>query len=327
MAWAGINLSKGWFLFNFRIELKMKVRFVGLSIKSGDGVNASDFLDYLISQNGISIEYNDYERRCYVEKTANEKYYIGLFLTIKDQKKFCELRDNGTVAVGTLADGSSLMDFNFFVINKSNGFCMYQHYHQSCSANQFGAFLKQRFRTLQDQSSKNEKDQKSTLTKKDEQKINSKYSKSLSWDLIVRPEKIDAILAELDTIQTFVIDFSYLVETESPFVPMKNYVSKERKSFVFASKTPASVLTPVLKDIISLYDISHGNVKGKDFDGIEKIIKISENPDNFGEYEHDYVVGKLDSLDLNKFYDNWVVTELLSKIEEFKHIFNAKNKP
>lgn len=248
----------------------MKVRFVGLNITTGDGIGQKDFVDYLISQNGVAIDYKDYERRCYVEKTVNEKYYIGLFLTIKDQKKFCELRDNGTVAMGTLADGSNLMDFNFFIINKSNGSCMYQHYHQSCSANQFGAFLKQRFRTLQDQYLKNEKDQKSTLTTKEKSSISEKYKKSLSWDLIVRPEKIDAILAELDTIQTFVIDFSSLEEKEPPFTPMKNYVTRERKSFVFARKTPASVLTPVLRDIISLCDISRGKVTGKDFDGIEK---------------------------------------------------------
>lgn len=307
----------------------MKVRFLGLGFNSGDGISLNDFMDNLSSKNGKEFDFNGYKRFCYVQDLENEKYIAGLFLTIKDQKKFCELKNNKgnlQVKVNTLDANSNLIDFNFFIINNENGLCLYQHYHNSCSANQFGLFLRQRYKEYQELMCKNAKKSKESITKKQEALINKRYKKSLTWELMVRAEKIDELLEELDTIRAFEIDFFSLQADEPVFTPMTNLVSKERRSFSFIKKTQASVLTPTIKDIISKFDIRNGRIFGKDIDGIEKIIKISENPDNFGEYEYDELAEKLQSLDMNNFYKNWVVTELLNKAQEFKYIFEASIK-
>ena len=140
---------------------------------------------------------------------------------------------------------------------------------------------------------------------------------------MVRQEKINELLKELDTIRSFEIDFFNLKASDSAFTPLSQFVCKERRTFGFIKKTLATVLTPTITGIISKFDITNGRVFGKDVDGIEKIIKISENPDNFSEYEYDNIAEKLNLLDIEVFYENWVIKELLSKADEYKHIFEA----
>ncbi len=283
-------------------------------------------MEHMESQNNTSSNFRDYKRFCYVKDLENEKYIAGLFVTIKDQRKFCELKNNDgklKVKVNTLDANSNLMDFNFFIINIENGLCLYQHYHNSCSPNQFGYFLHQKFREFQEKLCQSEKDSKSNLTNKQEKLINKNYKKGLTWELMVRPEKIGDLLNELDTIRAFEIDFFHLKADDSEFKPLSNFVNKERRTFGFMKKTLASVLTPTITDIISKLNITNGRVFGKDIDGIERIIKISENPDNFGEYEYDNIAEKLNSLDIESFHKNWVIKELLSKAGEYKHIFES----
>lgn len=304
----------------------MKVRFVGVAIKVGNIQNLCPFLNYLAENNGNSINFGDYERRCYVNNDENEQYVRGLFLTIKSQKTFCELVNNSTINVNTIGKNSSLMDFNFFIINKETGFCMYQHYHNSCSVNQFSSFLKIRFTSFQNLNIENQKKLKVNLAENDIKLINEKYKDFLTWELIIRQEKIDEIFADLDTIQRFSIDFLYLEEVEPIFSPMTSHLRKETKTFNFKPKTSIRSLVHTFKNIISKYSIHSGSIKGRDINGIDRVIQLYENPDYFGEYDYDYVTKELDHLDLNKFYDNWVINQLLEKVKNFKHIFNNKNK-
>lgn len=73
-------------------------------------------------------------------------------------------------------------------------------------------------------------------------------------------------------------------------------------------------------------DIEDGKVVGVDSDGIDRVLRITDNPDNFGEYDYDAVAPKINSLDIDEFEKSWVITELLAKCTEYKHIFLAKVK-
>jgi hypothetical protein len=215
------------------------------------------------------------------------------------------------------------MDFNFFIINKNNGLCLYQHYHNSCSANQFGYFLHQKFKEKQEKLCLDEKNENPSLTEKQKKTINKKYKKGLTWELMVRPEKIGELLEELDSIRALEIDFFSLKANESEFTPLTNLVSKERRRFSFLKEKQTLELPPIITNIILKLNVTKGRVFGKDLNGIERIIRISDNPDNFGEYEYDSVAEKLNSLNIENFYDNWIIKELLKKAKEFNHIFEA----
>ena len=51
----------------------MKVRFLGLSLNSGDGVSLDGFMQYMESQNDASIDFNDYKRFCYIKNIKNKE--------------------------------------------------------------------------------------------------------------------------------------------------------------------------------------------------------------------------------------------------------------
>ena len=303
----------------------MKVRFLGFSLNPGGGLSLQDFfVKHMVLLNGNEFDFNRYKRLCYIHNDKN--IVIGLLLTIKNHKRFCELRDEGgalKIKVNTVGSDSDLMDFNFFVINTLNGLGLYQHYHNSCSINQFGRLLRRKFREIQDKLYKEELEAAGELSKKEENKLKKKYKPSMSFELMVRPEKLEELVKGLETIRSFEVDFFALKADEPEFAPMSPYLKKERRIFSFRRKTKAKDVVGIIKDAVTNLSIIRGRVIGRDVSNIERIIRISENPDNFGEYDYDFVAEKVNSLDLNDFVKSWVAEELRNKFNEYDHIFSA----
>ncbi len=78
----------------------------------------------------------------------DDDYFVGLVVTVKDHRAYCELvsEEGGMrLKVNELAEGSHLMDFNFFVFHKTTHQGLYQHYHQSCSPGAFADLCAVRF--------------------------------------------------------------------------------------------------------------------------------------------------------------------------------------
>lgn len=85
-------------------------------------------------------------------------------------------------------------------------------------------------------------------------------------------------------------------------------------------------LASSISNIVTKFGIDDGKIIGTDFDGIDRILRITNNPDNFGEYSYDDVAPKINALDVDQFEKSWVVEELLSRCAEYKYIFEAKAK-
>lgn len=310
----------------------MKVRFLGIGFEHGDGVSIDELLYNLTSNNGAKTKLGSFDRQCYLKALdgRNSNYIVGLLVTIKDHKKFCELQNSDgkfIVKVSTVNANSNLMDFNFFAINKTNGQCLYQHYHNSCSSSQFAQFLQSNYKRLQAFKAEADKSAIEDITKKQTIDINKKYKKGLSWGLMVRPENFDALLAEMETIRDFQMDFEALHVPEPDFAPLKNMVKKERRKISFVADTKASLVSQAIAKIIKNEEITEGKITGRGPDGLEKVIHILDNPDNFGEYDYDDVAGKINALDVDDFYKNWVITELLNQMKRHDYIFEAEIEP
>lgn len=294
-------------------------------------LSLDDYVTHMISENGQSHEVGEHNRFIYFNTTYSKSYYVGLIVTVKDQKTFCELVEKSgkfVVKVNELDANSSLMDFNFFVINKTTGFGLYQYYHQSFSINSFGYLNAQRFSKFRDgkiQASI------SAIPKNDqsaskEKAIKKEYSGRLSWEILVRKENLKDLIEELQRVKAFEYCFASLTADEPEFQPLKNEVRKERTKLSFHTESPVKALASAISNIVKKLGINSGKVVGTDIDGIDRVLQITNNPDNFGEYSYDDLAPKINSLNVDEFEKSWVVQEMLDKCNEYKHIFEVKAK-
>ena len=306
----------------------MKIRFLEMGIEQGQGVSLSEFKDHLLDASGTKSKLGAFDRYFYCKELEGTGDYIaGLIVTIKDHKRFCELQSEDgklKVVVNTVGLDSSLMDFNFFIANMANGLILYQYYHNSFSALQFGQFLQKQYKNKQILKRTEQKNAETKLTQKIKTQINKRFKEGLSFQLMVRPENLEALVKELDTIKDFEIDFFELKAPETEFTPLSNFIKKERRTFSFVANTKAAIVSNQLTNIIKKFHITEGKLTGKDINGIERIIHIADNPDNFGEYDYDEITIRLNSLDVENFQKNWVIKELRKKASEFTHVFDAE---
>ncbi len=259
----------------------------------------------------------------------NNDYFVGLFLTIKDHKKFCQLKNESgklTLKVSSTDPDANLMDFNFFAIHKQTGAGIYQHYHQSCSLNQFCIFLQNRFRDYKDMCIKSDYLKLADPTnEKEQKKVRAKYSNDkFNHSMILREEDFIEILNEFEKINSFEFNYSILHSEEQNFSMLKDMIQTEKIKVLFKRDTHVSILASAISGIKNKLSIKKGTVSGKDSEGKTRVIDLIDNPNNFGEYEFDEVASELDSLDVNKFESSWLVTEILKicKANEYflKHI-------
>lgn len=309
----------------------VKVRFIGFSFSIDNAsLTLDDYINHMITQHGTGHDIGEHKRYIYFNTTYSNNYYVGLLLTVKDQKTFCELVDdsgNFVVKVNILDSNSNLMDFNFFVINKNTGFGLYQYYHQSCSTNLFGQFNNRLYSDYRDNIVNKEiSNFPNKKTDSEEKKLKQKYKGSLKWEIFVRKENLKELIEELTQVKMFEYCFLTLTADEPEFQPLKNFLKKQRTKLYFSVDSPIKSLAESIVNFVKRKNIQSGKVIGKDSDGIDRVLRISNNPDNFGEYEYDDIALKINSLDVDKFEESWVVKELLNKCTEYKYIFEAKAK-
>jgi hypothetical protein len=86
-----------------------------------ENVTLDDLFERFKKLGNEEFEFKGYQRLVYV---ASEKdRIIGLLLTAKNHKRFCELRRQGKsmkINVREAEKGASLIDFNFFLIDKKS---------------------------------------------------------------------------------------------------------------------------------------------------------------------------------------------------------------
>lgn len=310
----------------------MQVRFLGFSLSTDCAtLGLDDYVNNIITKHGTAHELGGHKRFLFFNTTHTDNYYVGLVVTVKDQKTFCELVNNSgklIVKVNELDGNSNLMDFNFFVIHKTTGFGMYQYYHQSFALNSFGYLNSQRFSEIRESNIHAEISAipESLRTTAKENSIKKKHKGRLSLEMLVKMEDLKDLIEELGQVKAFEYCFLALTASEPEFQPLKSVVKKERTKLSFFPQTPVKSLASTISNIVNKFNIEDGKVMGADFDGIERVLRITNNPDNFGEYNYDDVAPKINSLDVEEFEKSWVVQELLDKCKEYKHIFEAKAK-
>ena len=312
----------------------MQVRFIGFSVSGTEKITANDLLEDLAAKKRTTSKLNDAGRFIFVDSSSDQQFHLGLIVTVKDQRKFCELEAKGgsfKVKVNNLAADSKLMEFNFFVVSKKTNLGLYQHYHQSCSLGQGVGLLQHQYAALRDSKVASRKNELSTKhgytnTEKAEKVAKSEFKGNLKWEMLVRKDKLDSVLNELKAIKSLEFDIAFLEPDEQEFRPLSHLVRKQRRHFSFVKTAKLSSLVAGIAKVIQDKGIDNGRVFGVDEDGLDRIIKIRDNPDNFGEFEYDDVAPHINDLDVSMFSSSWVIQQLLSKCKEYRHLFDAEVK-
>ena len=310
----------------------MLVRLIGFTFTvEGNGVlTFSDFASTLAaSRPNVSADNPD-RRLLFINDSHDANYYVGLVVTIKDHRTFCELvasENSLLVKVNQLDRNSSLMDFNFFVVNKTTGSGLYQHYHQSCSVTGFGVLAANRFAQYREirlkEALKALGDHASTA----ERKIRHEHANRLGTEIIVRKDALSTLIAEMKRVKAFEYCLSIPVIDQHAFAPLKPYVRRKSERIIFAQGTPIQLAADALGSFVSSSLLEKGRVEGEDEDGLPRILKIVDNPDSFGEYDYDDLAPKLNQLDLTQFHESWVISELIEKCKANKAVFEYQAAP
>jgi len=307
----------------------MLVRILGISFEPKAIVTLDELFDRLSLKSDEEMSVGDINRLLVVDKDSNDHYYLGVVVTIKDQRRFCELSEEQgkmKIKVVNLEDHQSIAEFNFFVINRSNGFGLYQHYHQSCSIGQFAYLASTRYREIADERAEDEINQQGEINEKKRAAIKKKYAGRLDWSVLVKKAGLEKLLLEFSLIKSFEFDFAHLESKEPEYQPLSGKVRKERRRWSFVNNTFSQLVAHEIASLANIFNVSNGRVVGEDEDGISRAIRIMDNPDNFGEYPYDDVAAKLNDLDLSAISDSWVIKELLKKATEYKAIIEAKQR-
>ena len=315
----------------------MLVRSYGFSVSAGNAeISLQKLLDSLVGTSGQPDQSLSNERRIFIDTTTSPDFALGLVVTVKDQKTFCELvnnKGNFVISVTGLKGTNKLMEFNFFVINKTNGLGIYQHYFQSCSPGTFGTYLRTRYRKLTDDSRDAVID---TLKAKGqhndsrEKAVRSKHAKGLNFAILVQQASLESILKKFKDIKGFEYQFATLEPELVKGAPIADYVNRLTQKVSFKPNIEVDVLAKAIQATVDMLKPKSGHVSViDDIEGedVPMSVRIAEIPEHFGEQEYDVVATKLNNLDTSKFASHKVVDELVTACSQtYKHMFMAKVK-
>jgi len=305
----------------------MLVRLVGFQFKvEGKGeLNLTSFAKSIAAVNPGAPDESGSKRLLFLNNQHHAEYCAGLVVTVKDHRTFCELvSSDGSllVKVNELDHESNLMEFNFFVFNKKTGAGLYQHYHQSCSVNSFGDLAKRRFieyKKALHQVALNAAG--NSVTEAEEAKIQAKFGNKLAFSVLVRKEALKDLIEEMQRVKAFHYALATPEVPEDDFAPLKPFIRMRSERLTFSVKTPLGAVAQAIQAFVSGNIMSRGSIEAVDEDGIDRVIKIMDNPDSFGEYDFDDLVPKLNALNLTNFEQSWVITELINKCKENIAVF------
>lgn len=309
----------------------MKVRLLGFTSEIADTAEKSpismvSFMEHLIDDQDTATSIGAHGRLLYIDKNTDANYFLGLAITVKDQKRYCELLQNGkkfTIKVTDLEN--KMMDFNFFVLNKKSGIGLYQHYHHSCGLNSFFHIINSKFNQFKNNIIENEINKDENIgTNANIRKIKKKLRGKISNCILVKKDNLEKLISELEAIKSFEFEYTYLDVKEPEFQPIKSTVKKERKKYTFEKGGITSAISSAVGKFVKNNELDEGKIIGLDVDGNERIYRILNNPDNFGELDYDDIAEKLNELDISNFQTSWVIKELLKVCNKNAHVFKAK---
>ena len=278
----------------------------------------AEYLKYLPAAHHKAVSISAYPRDIYVK--ADGVYIFGLVVTIKDQRKYCELvvqsGGNQIIDVKNLAQNSKLMEFNFFVIDKKTGAGVFQHYHNSLSLSGLGYFFATTFGNLNKATIDAEINKLpiALQSKKNVEAIKKSKRDRLNFKIAIRKEGLRELLEELKTIKSFEYEFATLGVVEKEMRQLSGAVKKKNTKLIFNAGTSSSSIASKIASSVESLGLTKGSIVGKDGADLESVIRLIDNVGRFSEFDYDDSLQKIASLNINDFDNCWVIEQLRSTL-------------
>lgn len=315
----------------------MDIKYLGFTIGiERQNSNIEDFIQYISNSEKGYLHFNEAESnneiRLYMHNTIDSDFYQGLVVTIKDQQKFCKFTDEGAeIEVENLEGDNKLIDFNFFVINKSNHIGLFQHYHHSCALSKFMGFFKRYFKNMTNAQAELAIDlfkanNDGEISKNKIKAIRLDKYDWLNMSQLIKHENLQSVLLQCEKIKSFEYDITYLDESNNVAQPLSRFVEKKQLNVRFKRVQSVSEIASSLSRMVQDLGIRQGKVYAEDQEGNSFPIQVINTPDCFGIDDYDRLVSRLNGLVIHQFYSNSFYDILIEKfaLPEYSNTLSAE---
>ena len=273
----------------------MKAHVLGFEFMPGGGISLSGLMAHLISRRGQAIKRKPYDRMLFIDQT--DEAWIGLVLSIKDQRRFAELEQQDgkfVLSVREVEEGKSAVDFNFFAIVKATGKGVYLHYHQSFSMQQFYLLYETEYRGLRDATKRAALDAlPANATEQQKKAVRRPFKESLGFEAMVRPESVPQLLQQMKRVSSVQFETSTLTVRQNAFTPINSLARKKVIRYGFSPRQPMTAVFDAIKMAVREGQITKGKVSGRDLSDAPWSFNLSDNLSSFADYEYDDIAGDI----------------------------------
>lgn len=305
----------------------MKIRSQGFAIiNQNSNIQLTDIIDYFIKQSTHEFKRADFDRQILLNDDG--KYYSGLVLTFKNQKKNClsTVKDGKfEIKVEDLKGDDKLVNFNFFCINKKTLKGLYLYYRGSCSLNSL-------FSHWQSYSNfvirKKIREEISALGKKPDQSkveaINKKYETRLEFKVIIDKSSLISMLTAFSEIKSAAFRFDSVDFRSSEMIGVEQFTRNTEVTFNISDNDKSKVgqiASSVNQMVNNVKGITKGVVTVVDHQKNERLIDLINSPCFFAEYDFDTLAQHVNGLK----NDNYVKNAIISLIKDEMENGNKKN--
>ncbi len=312
----------------------MRVKITGFHLKPGSpSLQLPDFSAELARRSNTSDKFGGKELIFFAGERSG--YLVGLVVTIRDQKTFTEMRRKAGKVIlqaRSLEEGTSFIDFNYFLINRKTGYGLYQTYWHAWSFGRLGAYLAEQYRSLVRGAEREEIERlggEDQLRRRDKAELRKRFKGSLDFAELVREDKLPELLEEFESIRT--LDYT----AATPEIPEKQFkglnpLIENRRTIVRFKQDVRkdSALRRALASTLDEADVEKGRIHGKDFEGYDRIVDLISNPDVFAQIDYDAVSAEI-QLEIGKegegaenFTKSPMVDRLLSIAKKHSELFS-----
>lgn len=299
----------------------MKIKSQGFAIiNSNANIKMSDIFDYFIKQSTHEIKRADYDRQILVKDDG--KYYSGLVLTYKNQKKNCLSKvKNGQfeIKIEDLKGDNKLVNFNFFCINKKSMKGLYLYYRGSCSLNSlFSSWQSYSNFTIR----KKIRLETTALGKKPDEKlieaIHKKYEQRLEFRVIIDKTNLISMLSAFNEIKSATFRYDSVDFTDSEMIGVEQFTRNTEVTFNISDNNKSRVgqiANSIDQMVKNVSGITKGVVSVVDYNKNERLVDLINSPCFFNEYDFDTIAQHVDGLKNDNYTTNAIISIIKDEIE------------
>ena len=219
----------------------------------------------------------------------------GMFIKLRSARSFMTVVRQEAVLHLTaeqLQQNKAMAEVNFFVINEVTGRGLYQHYHQSTYLDGFCCFchdaydraVLERRKVLQKQAA----EEVISLEILKQQLARLKHT--LTYAVMVRKEKFEALVSELEQINAVELVLSSKKVTRAEYQPLSDWAMRQSVRYVFGRQGATrreKIKSAVMNAVEALSSERKARVVGMLPGKLARVFDLEENYDVLGELDYD----------------------------------------